>query len=126
MSRATELFAMRLARRRGETRPDEDPAIADLDRFGESLGIMPGRRASGAGAQPSEPAMPGRPVTSAGDAIPAGDGLASAYPPGGGQQVATRPSTSGIPALDALSERPRRKNRGLMHDRKLGRVLTPG
>ena len=99
-SRVSELFSMRLARRRGEVRPDESQAIADLDSYGESIGIM------SAAPKMSAPPMPGRPVTDPKPAMPSGDALASMAPPGAGAQVATRSNTGGIPALDALSERP--------------------
>ena len=135
MSRVTELFAMRLARRRGETRPDEEATIAELDSFGESLGIgrpkgsakapaqakapaMPGGQAS-APAMPDQPAMPApapampeRPLT----------GLMA--PTAGAALTPTpAPAPAGIPALDALTEKPNRRNRGITHDRTLGRVL---
>ena len=119
-SRVQQLFAARLARRRGETRPDESGALDELDAYGESIGI--GRPAGG---QSPAPAMPGRPATNPKTATPAGDGLASMNPPSGGAASATRP-TGGVPALDALAQTPVRKNRGLMHNRKLGRVLPGG
>ena len=130
MSRVTELFAMRLARRRGETRPDEEAAIADLDSFGEGLGIgrpaappaqakapaMPGGQAS-APAMPDQPAMPA-PAT----AMPERPLTGLVAPTAG---AAPTPAPAGIPALDALTEKPNRRNRGIMHDRKTGRVTKP-
>jgi len=133
-SRVADLFRMRMAQRTGEL-TDADP---ELTSFGERLGV--------------QPAMPGRPVTEpAGAEVPAGDSLASMSPPGEGsspvhqtQEMTMRadpqapggdmePATvsserrkMGIPALDALSEMPRKKHRGLVHDRKLGRVLKMG
>ena len=135
MTRVTELFAMRLARRRGETQPGEDTAIADLDRYGESMGLAPS--AMPKGAQTPAPAMPGRPLATGSDTAPAGDALSSMAPPGGGPaapQTDTmraraepmapgRMPSVGIPALDELADRPRPMNRGLMHNRKLGRVM---
>lgn len=134
MSRVTELFAARLARRRGETRPDEADALAELDSYGESLGVMPGVPAN---APTNQPAMPGEPMTSAEESQPAGDALASMAPPGGAEtQVATlgntgtapasKPMGSGIPALDEMAQRPMRKTRGLLHSRRMGRVMPPG
>ena len=38
----------------------------------------------------------------------------------------TMAKRSGIPALDALSDMPRKPNRGLFHDRKIGRVIKGG
>ena len=127
MSRITELFAMRLARRRGETRPDEEASIAELDSYGENLGIarsagaaqaaapaMPDAQPS-APAMPAMPAMPDQPATAAEPATPM-------QPPGGGD-AASVPPRAGIPALDALSEMPKRRHRGIVHDRTLGRVL---
>lgn len=141
-SRVEDLFRMRLAQRSGEL-TDANP---ELTSFGESLGVGP---LGGGGGQP---AMPGRPVTGpAGAEVPAGDSLASMSPPGEGsapgrqtQEMTMRADpqapggdmepatvssvrgTMGIPVLDALSEMPRKKHRGLVHDRTLGRVLTTG
>ena len=124
MSRITELFAMRLARRRGETRPDEEATIAELDSYGENLGIARSAGAAQAaapampGGQASEPAMPAMPAQPAKAAEPA----TPMQPPGGGD-AASVPPRAGIPALDALSEMPKRRHRGIVHDRTLGRVL---
>ena len=53
------------------------------------------------------------------------DKLAMEQTEGGGMMVTMRDAPrekSGIPALDALTERPQRKGHGIMHSRKLGRV----
>ena len=94
--RVARLFAMRLARRRGEMDAD-DP---ELSSFGESLGI--------AGPKPAPTPAP---------APTAAPQAASTMPP---------QKNTGIPALDALSEMPRKRSRGLVHDRKLGRVMKAG
>lgn len=129
-SRVAELFASRLARRRGETSPDEADALADLDKYGESIGVMPGVPAQ---APTDAPAMPGQPMVSTEESQPAGDALASMAPPGGPSEVATigsRPSngqaTGSIPALDELAQRPMRRTRGLLHSRRMGRVMPTG
>ena len=137
MSRVVEFFAMRLARRRGETRPDEAAAMADLDAYGETLGLAP-PAASGAKQAPA-PATPDRPLTAGSTAVPGGEAPPAMAPPGGGAPMMQPPGGAapmapggmkqqrpGIPALDALSEMPRRKNRGILHNRKLGRVMGPG
>ena len=129
-SRVADLFRARMAQRAGEL-ADVDPELAS---FGESLGVpsLPG----GTGAV--QPAMPGKPVTApAGPEVPAGDSLASMSPPGEGMTPSRptqeepaagspEPQKMGIPALDALSEMPKKRHRGLVHDRKLGRVLKMG
>ena len=126
---------MRLARRRGETQPGEDAAMADLDSYGESIGLA--SSAMPKGEQTPAPAMPGRPLTTGSGAAPAGDALSSMAPPGGGPPASQpeamraqaepmapgRMPSVGIPALDELADRPRPMNRGLMHNRKLGRVM---
>lgn len=120
MSRVTELFARRLAQRRGETRPEEAGAMEDLDRFGEEIGV-PRMPSAPTGAQ-GKVAMPGRPAASPGGSMPAGDALAAMAPPGGGPSTDARP-TSTIPALDEMAQRPMRKTRGLLHRRSMGRVM---
>jgi len=138
--RVADLFRMRNADRLGLTISDADRTRdAELNTFGESLGIAP------RGENSATPAMPGKPVTSGPD-VPSGDALGGMAPAGGGQptgqtdamQARSSPATpsaaasgdgmkrSGIPALDALSEMPRKRSRGMYHNRKLGRVLGGG
>ena len=128
MSRVAELFAMRLARRRGEVRADEDAAIGDLDAYGETLGLAP-PAASGAKQAPA-PATPDRPLTAGSTAVPGGEAPPAMAPPGAAPMMqppgGMKQQRPGIPALDALSEMPRRKNRGILHNRKIGRVMGPG
>ena len=128
MSRVVEFFAMRLARRRGETRPDEAAAMADLDAYGETLGLAP-PAASGAKQAPA-PATPDRPLTAGSTAVPGGEAPPAMAPPGAAPMMqppgGMKQQRPGIPALDALSEMPRRKNRGILHNRKIGRVMGPG
>lgn len=113
--RVADLFRKRNAERLGLTVSDADRARdAEIDAFGESLGIAPM-----AAKQP----MPGEPQTSAEPAVPAGDTLSAMAPAGSAGTAAPR---GGIPALDALSEMPRRKTRGLLHSRQLGRVIKGG
>lgn len=113
-TRVADLFRKRNADRLGLVVSDADRARdAEIDAFGESIGIAPK-----AAAQP----MPGQPVTSAEPAVPAGDTLSAMAPAGTGAP----PRAGGIPALDALSEMPRRKTRGLLHSRQLGRVIKGG
>lgn len=133
-SGVADLFRMRHAQRTGEL-TDMDP---ELSSYGESLGIGP------LGGE-SQPAMPGKPVTGpAGPEVPAGDSMSAMAPPGGGAPTGethamtarSNPASPGggvmprqkmgIPALDALSEMPKKRSRGLVHDRKLGRVLKVG
>ena len=126
MSRVTELFAMRLARRRGETRPDEEATIAELDSFGESFGIArpaapPGQAPAMPGGQASAPAMPDQPAMPAPATAMPERPLTGLVAPTAG--AAPAPAPAGIPALDALTEKPSRRNRGITHDRTLGRVL---
>lgn len=133
--RVADLFRMRNADRLGLDVGDADHARdADLSSFGESLGL-------GARGGPA-PAMPGKPVVSGPPDVPAGDALSSMAPPMAGSQPTGQTEAmkmranpvapgdgmqkSGIPALDALSEMPRKRNRGLVHNRKLGRVLRGG
>ena len=128
MSRVTELFAMRLARRRGETRPDEEANISALDSFGESFGIprpaaakAPAQAPAMPGGQASAPAMPDQPAMPApAPAMPERPLTGLVAPTAG---AAPAPAPAGIPALDALTEKPNRRNRGITHDRTLGRVL---
>lgn len=136
--RVADLFRMRNADRLGLNVSDADHARdAELNTFGEGLGIAPRGGASTA------PAMPGKPVTS-GPAVPSGDALGGMAPAGGGpptgqtdaMQVRANPATpsaatggmkrSGIPALDALTEKPKKRNRGLYHNRRLGRIVEGG
>ena len=98
--RVAALFAMRLARRRGEMQAD-DPELAS---FGQSLGV------SGIEApQPAQPMTPPEVATVQSAAAP--------MPP---------QKDTGIPALDELSNMPRKPNRGLVHDRTMGRVMRRG
>ena len=131
MSRVTSLFAMRLARRRGETRPDEEATIAELDSFGESFGIprprgrakapAPAQAPAMPGGQASAPAMPDQPAMPAPAPVLPERPLTGLVAPTAG--AAPAPAPAGIPALDALTEQPTRRNRGITHDRTLGRVL---
>ena len=110
-------------------RPEAVEAIGlpALDRLNR-MGARPGEaRASAGRANGLAPrgltgdrrAMPGRPEIEP-PGPPAGDILAAAFPANTG-----RPP-SGIPALDALARMPRKRHRGLYHDRTLGRVMPGG
>jgi len=129
-TRVMRLFAMRRADRMGQLGEGDMEEYEEMARFGEGLGV-------------ARVAMPGRPQTT-GDAVPAGDSLSSLAPPPGSRKTGqtdlmasrsapTAPAMrrnglmpSGIPALDELAEAPQRRTRGLVHDRKLGRVRQGG
>ena len=137
--RVADLFRMRNADRLGLTVSDTDRARdAELNTFGESLGL--GARG---GSAPPTPAMPGKPVVPGAPEVPAGDALSSMAPPMAGSQPTAQTDAmrmradpagpgaagtgkSGIPALDALTETPKKRNRGLYHNRRLGRVMGGG
>lgn len=109
-----DLFRKRNAQRLGLTVSDADRARdAEIDAFGERIGIAPM-----AAQQP----MPGQPATSAKPAVPAGDTLSAMAPPG---TSAAQPR-AGIPALDALSRAHPPRDRGIRHTRGLGRVTKRG
>lgn len=97
-SAVIRLFRLRNERRRGKL---QDAGLLDtLQRWGDqNLGMM-------GGGEPRAPSGP-------------------AAPPAGGSTVvggAKPVSRTGIPTLDALADMPRKRTRGLMHDRKLGRI----
>ena len=99
--RVAALFAYRLARRRGEMQ-DDDP---ELSSYGQSLGVAGMAQPQAASPAPTAP----QEVATVGSATP----------------MQTQKDT-GIPALDALSNMPRVRSRGLVHDRRLGRVVPKG
>ena len=125
------MFRLRNAQRQGQQLVGEDATQFDaLSKWGaKSLGV-------------ATPAMPGKPVEAGEPAVPAGDRLSSMAPPlagsrpagqteamtaraepmapGGGKGLLRRRS---IPALDALSQAPKKRNRGLVHRRDVGRVM---
>ena len=111
ISRIDRLFMLR--NKMGMDQMDEAdmPEYQSLMQYGEGLGVMP----------PRTPGM---------DTGATQQGQVSTMPDSSMQSDAAMPSESapmrsGIPALDTLSEMPRRRSRGLIHNRKLGRVM-PG
>ena len=100
------------------------PALDRLNRMGARPGDARASAGRANGLAPGgltrdRAAMPGRPEIEP-PGPPAGDILAAAFPANTG-----RPP-SGIPALDALARMPRKRHRGLYHDRTLGRVMQGG
>lgn len=125
------LFRQRNAQRQGQQLTGENATQFDaLSKWGaNNLGV-------------AAPAMPGKPVERGEAAVPAGDTLSSMAPPRAGsspagqtEAMSTRadPVSPGrgngllqrrsIPALDALAEAPKKRNRGLIHRRDVGRVM---
>lgn len=122
------MFRLRNQQRTGALQGEDATQFDALSKWGtQNLGV-------------AAPAMPGKPVESSEPAVPAGDRLSAMAPPLAGstptgqtEQMRTRAAPMGpgngllqrrsIPALDALTEAPKKRNRGLVHRRDIGKVM---
>ena len=122
------LFRQRLEQRLGQ-RTELDPEMAA---FGQGLGLGPPTRQRGEGGSqapqvatlsnqaPGGAPAPAMPAPMPRQPTPMPSAPAPSAP---AQGLSQGPQRDRIPALDGLADRPRQRHRGLVHDRKLGRVL---